>query len=102
METKSLKRTKKNIPQALRKKVWIKCVGEKFTGACYTCGSKITVYDWHCGHVHAEAAGGETHVDNLRPVCSTCNLSMGTQNMEDFKRKHFSRSQPQYVCCAVS
>ena len=43
---------------------------------------------FHCGHVISEAMGGPTTVDNLRPVCATCNLSMRTQNMEKFKGQH--------------
>ena len=43
---------------------------------------------FHCGHVISEADGGPTTVDNLRPVCATCNLSMRTQNMEKFKGQH--------------
>ena len=43
---------------------------------------------FHCGHVVAEADGGPTTVENLRPVCATCNLSMRTQNMEKFKGQH--------------
>ena len=43
---------------------------------------------FHCGHVVAEADGGPTTVDNLRPVCATCNLSMRTQNMNTFKETH--------------
>ena len=31
-----------------------------------------------------EKNGGLTNIDNLRPVCSTCNKSMGTKNMVDF------------------
>ena len=49
---------------------------------------EIKMNSFHCGHVIAEALGGPTTVDNLRPVCATCNLSMRTQNMEKFKGQH--------------
>ena len=39
-----------------------------------------------CGYVISEHMGGTLDVDNLRPVCTTCNSSMGTRNMRDFMR----------------
>ena len=44
-----------------------------------------------CGHVVASAIGGQNVVENLRPVCATCNKSMGTQNMEEFKDIYFKK-----------
>jgi DNA-directed RNA polymerase alpha subunit len=32
---------------------------------------------------------GSTTLDNLRPICSQCNLSMATCNLNDFKNKYF-------------
>jgi hypothetical protein len=43
--------------------------------------------DFHCGHVTAEANGGVTSIENLRPICKACNLSMRTENMEEFKKR---------------
>jgi 5-methylcytosine-specific restriction endonuclease McrA len=40
--------------------------------------------DFHCGHIVAEANGGETNLSNLKPICKNCNLSMGTINMNKF------------------
>jgi len=44
--------------------------------------------DFHCGHVIAEAKGGETVIENLRPICKKCNLSMGTDNLNDFRKRY--------------
>jgi hypothetical protein len=33
--------------------------------------------------------GGQTNVKNLRPICAQCNLSMGSMNMNEFKKKFF-------------
>ena len=32
--------------------------------------------------------GGEAKVDNIRPICSDCNLSMGSTNMDVFMEKY--------------
>jgi hypothetical protein len=39
---------------------------------------------FNCGHIIAEANGGEIIVSKLKPICQNCNSSMGTKNMDDF------------------
>lgn len=46
--------------------------------------SKNNFETWHAGHIISEKNGGETHVDNLRPICPACNQSMGSQNWENY------------------
>ena len=79
---------KANIPAAVRRTVWNTYVGEEFGRTeCYVgCKTKITQMTFECGHVEAESKGGLTIVDNLRPICSSCNRSMGTRNMHDFMK----------------
>jgi 5-methylcytosine-specific restriction endonuclease McrA len=47
----------------------------------------ISQQDFHCGHIIAEANGGTTTLDNLIPICSTCNNGMGTTNMMEYKEQ---------------
>ena len=81
---------KKSIPKILKDLTWQRWIGDEVAKAkCLCCGvNEIKMNSFHCGHVIAEALGGPTTVDNLRPVCATCNLSMRTQNMEKFKGQH--------------
>ena len=81
---------KKTIPKILKDLTWQKWIGDDIAKAkCLCCGiNEIKMNSFHCGHVISEADGGPTTVDNLRPVCATCNLSMRTQNMEKFKGQH--------------
>ena len=81
---------KKSIPKILKDLTWQRWIGDDIAKAkCLCCGvNEIKMNSFHCGHVVAEADGGSTTVDNLRPVCATCNLSMRTQNMEKFKGQH--------------
>jgi len=73
---------KNTISKKLRANVWRTHVGETFIGECYACGKMIEFTDgWHCSHVVAESKGGATILDNLRPCCRHCNLSMGNQNL---------------------
>ena len=80
---------KKSIPKVVKDLAWSKWVGDTVAKTnCLCCGvTEIRMNSFHCGHVVAEANGGATTVDNLRPICATCNTSMGTENMHDFKRR---------------
>ena len=77
---------KKNIPKQIKILCWNLYIGEdKNSTKCVCCNSTtINITNFHCGHVIAEVNGGETNINNLRPICSGCNLSMGSMNMDDF------------------
>ena len=79
---------KKNIPKPLKKMCWDIHIGSTIGSAkCLCCNhQEIRQIDFHCGHVIAEKNGGTMTIDNLRPICSQCNLSMGVQNMDEFKK----------------
>lgn len=72
---------KASIPKAIREQCWIKYFGKKFEHKCYIswCENKITVFDFHVGHDKPESEGGTLDIDNLRPICARCNLSMSNQ-----------------------
>lgn len=78
----------KNIPKNLKNMVWNEYIGENYHGDCYCCANKINVFNFHAGHIIPFSKGGETNLSNLRPICSHCNLSMSTQNMNDFAEKY--------------
>ena len=84
---------KKSIPKSLKKMTWDKWVGKDVgTVKCLCCNhQEIRQIEFHCGHVVAEKNGGHTVVENLRPICAQCNLSMGTMNMNDFKKMYFKK-----------
>ena len=69
------------IPKALREQVWIKHFGKTFAHRCIIrwCTNNITVFDFECGHDVPESKGGATTIENLRPLCSRCNKSMGNK-----------------------
>lgn len=83
--TKPIK-PKKKISATLKRLVWNTNIGEEIGKTkCLCCKSTdITQMSFHCGHVVAEANGGELIVSNLKPICQNCNSSMGTKNMNDF------------------
>ena len=83
--TEPKKYTRKSIPKALKNIVWDTNIGEeKGIGKCYCCGQKINSKHFEAGHIIAVKNGGGNTLENLKPICSCCNKSMGTMNMNDF------------------
>ena len=70
---------KLKIPKALREQVWIHFNGKQYNSKCYVrwCKNKVDVFNFQVGHNIPESKGGPTVLENLRPICSRCNLSMG-------------------------
>jgi len=75
---------KARIPKALREQVWLHFNGKRFENKCYVkwCTNKINVFNFQCGHNVPEnpkdkrISKGLTILENLRPICCRCNLSM--------------------------
>jgi hypothetical protein len=76
---------RKAIPKSLRDNVFSTYCKSYDDAQCFTgCGEKITPFNFECGHVIAVECGGMNTIENLRPICSRCNKSMGIKNMNDF------------------
>ena len=81
---------RKGIPKRVRELVW-KTYINTLESTCLVCGEKqITAFDFECGHVDAH---GPTLVENLRPICRSCNSSMGRHHMKEFAETYFPRSK---------
>jgi len=81
---------KEKIPEAVRIAVWNNYIGrKKGEDKCFIgCGEPITRSNFECGHVKAEACGGKVTIQNLRPICSKCNKSIGKRDMEEFIQQY--------------
>jgi hypothetical protein len=78
----------RHIPKATRTAVWNRFfTARKGVGTCQCCRKEITQQEFECGHVISAANGGAAELANLRPVCRTCNRSMGAASMDDFVRE---------------
>lgn len=83
--TKYKKKKNGGVPTALRMALWNAHFGERVgSGSCRCCGRDITQQSFHAGHVVSVFNGGETTLQNLVPLCASCNLSMGATNFDDF------------------
>ena len=85
-----LKNITSNVSNSLKKKLWnqwkTSLNNTEELVLCPCCESEyIAGYDFHAGHKISFKNGGSTSLDNLIPLCSSCNLSMGTMNYEEYK-----------------
>lgn len=87
---KTRKRKRKSVPKALKDKLWDTTFGPDVGQAnCYVCDIAINSKRFEAGHIISVVNGGKTVLDNLRCICGTCNKSMGTDNLEQFRTEYF-------------
>jgi 5-methylcytosine-specific restriction endonuclease McrA len=82
------KHRKEAIPKALREQVWLQYGGPQFYKKCSVawCTNQVSAFQFHVGHNIAEAKGGPTELSNLRVICASCNLSMGTKSIDEWSK----------------
>jgi len=86
---KKEKKTKEKIPASVKNTLWSKHFDNSIQGKCQCCKTEvISKNNFDCGHIISEKNGGTVHLDNLKPICRSCNSSMGTTNMNDFMTKY--------------
>lgn len=83
-----------SIAAPLKTKIWDIYIGREVAEVeCPLCENEnIRIIKFHGGHVLATSRGGDYSLENLRPICCTCNTSMGNRHMKDFALKFFPNS----------
>lgn len=89
-EKEEKKKKKQAIPKNVRNIVWNHYIGEDIIKHRCLCCKKvlITNTNFEVGHVLSEKNGGTHEINNLRPICGSCNHSMGIENMVEFVVKY--------------
>ena len=82
---------KKKIPKKVKDDSWDTYIGKEIAVApCLCCRTtNIGAKDFIAGHIISEFNGGLITVDNIVPICSACNLSMGSKNMELWIKEYY-------------
>ena len=83
------KRARESIPRSIRDKVWRSEFGTNEQGMCPIPHCETVLEwrkkdSWHAGHKKSHMNGGELKLENLRPICWSCNLDMGGANWDDY------------------
>ena len=56
---------------------------------CFVCWKQLEQENFQCGHIIPFFYGGDNVVDNLEPICSSCNSDMGIENLNTYKKRMF-------------
>jgi hypothetical protein len=82
---------RKKISDKLRLKVWEKEYeddsDEEQECPVWNCKNKITIKTCEMGHKISRYNNGKEEINNLRPICSTCNLKMSDKNWNDYEKE---------------
>jgi hypothetical protein len=72
---------RKSMPASIKQNIWIKYCGTSFNHKCYItwCNTEMTTFSFEVGHNIPHSLGGSIDIENLRPICSKCNKSMGNR-----------------------
>jgi len=92
---------RKTVSKSLKNNVWIQQYGEKFRCKCSVewCVTTITPFTFEVGHNKPHSKGGKLEIDNLLPICSTCNKSMGDRyTIDEFSKIATIKNNP---CCNI-
>ena len=92
---------KQYIPKALREQCWVTNFGKCYEHTCYIkwCTNKINVFNYHVGHNIPECKGGKLCLENVKPICSRCNHSMGSQyTITEWQDLHKNNTN---TCCII-
>jgi len=75
------------ISVAFRQNIWYKYSSE-LKKLCLCCNhNEISAFNFECGHIISKKMGGKISNDNIVPICSLCNKSMGSTHMFQFMEK---------------
>jgi 5-methylcytosine-specific restriction endonuclease McrA len=87
---KTIMKKKDQIPKKVKEEVWNKYIGDDIPKhLCLCCKlNRIKILDFQVGHVISEKDGGTLAISNLRPICASCNHSMGSENMLEYAKKY--------------
>ena len=74
------------VPKKICEQTWIDTFGEVFKHPCHIswCTNMITAFDFQTGHNIAQSNGGSMSPENLKPICSRCNSSMGIRTIDEW------------------
>ena len=86
------KKKKLAISPAIRNEMWELYFPKCTEGICFVCNQIIVCHGnrsntYQAGHVLSEANGGLITLENLRPVCKTCNTKMGVKHMLEYAKE---------------
>jgi len=88
LEDIQVKKKRKVLPKTIRLQVWTKYYPNSMQGYCKCCKKEIDFSNYNAGHIISIKNNGTDSIENLIPICFSCNNSCGGENMVDFCKKY--------------
>jgi len=90
LKQETIRKKKQSIPKNVKINVWNTHIDSNIQRHKCLCCKKaiISITEFDVGHIISEKNGGTLEINNLRPICSSCNHSMGTTNMIEYIIKY--------------
>lgn len=80
---------RKKFSKIDRKTLYVQYFGcWKKDGQCQICKSTIDYESFDMGHIISVKNGGSNLLENIKPLCKTCNTSLGSMNIDQYMKKH--------------
>lgn len=81
---------RKCVPKSIRTQLWDKYF-QRTSGKCPICSADFNINTMHSGHIVSVVNGGSDMLTNLLPICSGCNASIGSENMNTFVKRYYQK-----------
>ena len=95
----TVKTQKQKIPLAVKRQAWVNQYGPIPTVKCAVawCTNQISPFDFEAGHNIPESKGGQCSVENIIPICKSCNRSMSDNFTIDQFSKEFQKPKKRCI-----
>lgn len=89
---------KKKIPKSVKIGSWNRYIGKTHGEVlCIICNNhSITQSNFEAGHILSEKNGGDCSIDNIIPICSNCNKSVGILHMDEYVKEYYPNNYHTY------
>lgn len=89
--TEPLSKRRKELPPQIQRRVWNEHIGKDVANAkCLCCKEEnINYIAFSVGFVKDTHEGGTLLTDNLRPICSSCDSSIGNMSINEYTTTYF-------------
>ena len=75
------------LPKILKEHVWRNANNYILDTKCPICYiNTISAFNFECDHIKSRSKGGSDSLINLKAICGSCNKSMGTKHMHEFRK----------------
>ena len=86
------------VTAAMRSSLWNKYFcDETNKGECVLCKCELKMSQYHVSHIQSLKENGTYNQDNLTIMCSKCNTSIGSKNLNDYLKEYGITPSKKYI-----